>query len=60
MSDTERRYAQIEKEALASIWACEKFATYVLGTKSTLETEHQTLGQPTPTDIVLSTVTLPI
>ena len=28
MSDTEERYVQIEKEALVSIWACGKFATY--------------------------------
>ena len=43
MSDTERRYAQIEKEALASTWACEKFATYVLGMKFILETDHKPL-----------------
>jgi hypothetical protein len=28
MSDTEMRYAQIEKEALAITWACEKFSQY--------------------------------
>ena len=31
MSTTESRYAQIEKEALAIVWACEKFSSYVLG-----------------------------
>ena len=31
MSETERRYAQIEKEELAVTWACEKFASYILG-----------------------------
>ncbi|KAL5490740.1 hypothetical protein EMCRGX_G015917 [Ephydatia muelleri] len=30
LSDTEANYAQIEKEALACVWACEKFSTYVL------------------------------
>jgi len=29
LTDTEQRYAQIE--ALAVIWACEKFSEYVLG-----------------------------
>ena len=31
MTNTECRYAQIEKEALAATWACEKFATYIQG-----------------------------
>ena len=30
MTSTEQRYAQIEKEALATTWACEKFADFVL------------------------------
>ena len=43
MTDTERRYAQIEKEALASTWACEKFASYVLGKTFAIETDHKPL-----------------
>ena len=43
MSETECRYAQIEKEALASTWACEKFSMYVLGKKITIETDHKPL-----------------
>ena len=30
-TETERRYGQIEKKALAISWACEKFADYLLG-----------------------------
>ena len=43
VSDTEQRYAQIEKEALASTWACEIFATYILGIKFLIETDHKPL-----------------
>ena len=43
LSDTERRYSQIEKEALAIAWACEKFANYVLGKAIHLETDHKPL-----------------
>ena len=43
MSETECRYAQIEKEALASTWACEKFSMYVLGKEITIETDHKPL-----------------
>ena len=43
MSETERRYAQIEKEALASTWACEKFSMYVLGKRFVIETDHKPL-----------------
>ena len=43
MSETESRYAQIEKEGLACTWACEKFSTYILGTSFTIETDHKPL-----------------
>ena len=40
-TDNEWQYAQIEKEALAISWACEKFSDYVLGKQSTIETDHK-------------------
>ena len=43
MSETERRYARFEKEALASTWACEMFSTYILGMKFVIETDHKQL-----------------
>ena len=43
MTCTESRYAQIEKEALAATWACEKFATYIQRKTITLETDHKPL-----------------
>ena len=43
MTDTEMRYAQIEKEALALTWACEKFSMYLIGNSFTLETDHKPL-----------------
>ena len=43
MSETETRYAQIEKEALAITWACEKFSTYILGKHISIDTDHKPL-----------------
>ena len=40
MNETERRYAQIEKEALAVTWACHKFSDYILGSRFEIETDH--------------------
>ena len=42
MSETETRYAQIEK-ALAITWACQKFSTYILGKNISIETDHKPL-----------------
>jgi len=43
MSETEQRYAQIEKEALAITWACERFSSYLIGSQFKLETDHKPL-----------------
>ena len=43
MSETERRYAQIEKEALAVMWANEKFSDYILGRRFLIESDHKPL-----------------
>ena len=43
MTESETHYAQIEKEALASTWACEKFTPYIQGKTITLETDHKPL-----------------
>ena len=43
MSDNERRYAHIEKEALATVWACEKFAEFIIGKHIHIETDHKPL-----------------
>ena len=43
-TETEQRYAQVEKEALAMTWCCEKFKDYLLGLPSFLiETDHKPL-----------------
>ena len=43
MSETEKRYAQIEKKALAVTWACEKFNDYILGSTFLVESDHKPL-----------------
>ena len=43
LSDTERQHAQIEKEGLATTWACEKFSTYILGRSFVVESDHKPL-----------------
>ena len=43
MTEAETRNAQIEKEALATTWACECFTNYILGKQIQMETDHKPL-----------------
>ena len=43
LTETEKRYAQIEKEALAVTWACERLCDYLTGNHFKIETDHNPL-----------------
>jgi len=43
LSDVEQRYSQTEKEALALVWACERFYVYLSGIHFKLVTDHRPL-----------------
>ena len=43
MTETERRYAQIDKEALAITWGLEHWAEFLIGMKFNVETDHKPL-----------------
>lgn len=43
LTPTGQRYAQIEKEALAFTWACERFSDYIIGMSFCIHTDHKPL-----------------
>ena len=43
MSGVEQRYAQIEKEALATTWACERYSNFLIGKTFHIKTDHKPL-----------------
>ena len=43
LTETESRYAQIEKEMLAIVFSVEKFNVYKFGRKTTIHTDHKPL-----------------
>ena len=45
LSKAEKNYAQVEKELLAIVFACERFDQYVYGRSVTVESDHKPLEQ---------------
>lgn len=43
LTECQTRWAQIEKEMLAIVYACEKFHQYIYGKKITIESDHKPL-----------------
>nr|XP_049586080.1 uncharacterized protein K02A2.6-like [Syngnathus scovelli]XP_049586090.1 uncharacterized protein K02A2.6-like [Syngnathus scovelli]XP_049586092.1 uncharacterized protein K02A2.6-like [Syngnathus scovelli]XP_049586103.1 uncharacterized protein K02A2.6-like [Syngnathus scovelli] len=43
LTTIEQRYTQIKKEALATTWACERFAEFLIGSTFHVETDHKPL-----------------
>ena len=43
LTDTEQRYATIEQEALAIVWACEQFRNYIIDMTVSIQTDHKPL-----------------
>ena len=43
LTNAEKNYSQIEKEATAVAWGCEKFSNYIIGKSIVIETDHKPL-----------------
>jgi hypothetical protein len=44
LNQFERKYSQIEKEALAIVWACERLQMYLLGKRFTIESDNKAVS----------------
>ena len=45
LTPVERRYSQIEREALAIVWVCERFHLYLYGSEFELRSDHKPFEQ---------------
>ena len=43
LSEAEQRYANIEREALAIVWSCQRLRQFLIGRKFSLHTDHKPL-----------------
>ena len=43
LTDAEKRYSNIERETLAVVWCCERFADMLIGTQFIIRTDHKPL-----------------
>src|SRR5204862_7729904 len=43
LTESKRNYSNIEHEALAITWRCDKFKDYIVGKHITIETDHKPL-----------------
>ena len=43
LNDAQLNYTTIEKEMLAVVFACDKFRSYIIGSKVTIYTDHATI-----------------
>ena len=51
LTPTETRYAQIEKEALALVWVCERCSDYITGKSISAETDHKPMFRYLPSSL---------
>ena len=52
LTDAEKRYSQLDKEALAVIFGVNKFHQYLYGRPFTIYTDHKPLAKITVTDVL--------
>ena len=55
LTTTEQKYSQLEREALAILWACQHFHLYIYGSSFTVITDHKPLEKAFQTPTVRET-----